>query len=127
MTNSRQPSLSRSFSTVRVSSFESRSEVSSCILGIGVDRSSSSGRFHISDSDELMMLCLSNLRFTRDSACESILPNNRSASFLILRVPADYIAAVLREERREFKQSLVQLSLLVYNTVHQLWFALILI
>ena len=28
------------------------------ILGIGVDLSSSRGRFHISERDELMMLCL---------------------------------------------------------------------
>lgn len=73
------------------------------ILGIEVDLSSSRGRFHISESELLMMLCLHFVRITLCSMCGSVLPSIRFASFSTISAPVDWLNIWVRVEWWEGK------------------------
>ena len=77
------------------------------LLGIGVDLSSRRGKFHISATDELMMLCLDEDWCTICNEYELIIPNNQFASSSTPHAIEDLILKALRVEGREVEESLV--------------------
>lgn len=66
-----------------------------------VDLSSRRGRFQISETELLMILCLHNIGGTPCSMCGLALPNSLFASSWTLRALGDWITTLLRVERRE--------------------------
>jgi len=88
------------------------------ILGIGVDRSSKRGRFHISETEELIILFLRGRWGTICSKYGWVLPSIQSVSFVITHAPVGWLGKGVRVEGRKIEKSFVQTLFLIDETIH---------